>query len=196
MGLNLRRQRFVDWLDGYESDSRAVFLSSLEKHVGQKLDVDVWQVQDDAYPRVGSYSTYNVFRHCLEYVTRGDYESELDKNDDIEREVLEEFQAELKPASLQIPYADHFLDSGDTDTIFIPVLFEHPFTHDELFVASLPGGIKALEAFARGLNFDLEAPEDFEIEDGRWLAVSTAKNVARLLYEFFTKKPDACVALS
>jgi hypothetical protein len=196
MGLNLRRERFSDWLEGFGPDRRADFITKLEKHVGQKLDVDVWQIQDDAYPRVGSYSTYDVFRRCLEYLTKGDYQEELDDDDDVEWEALKEFRAHLKPASLKVPYVAHFLESGDTDTIFIPVLFDRPFLYDECFVASLPGGIKALEAFAKGLDFDLAAPEDFEVEDGKWLPVSTARNVARLLHGFFTQKPDACVALS
>ena len=196
MGLNLHRERFTDWLEGFDADTRADFLAKLEKHVGQKLDVDVWQVQDDAYPRVGSYTSYDVFRRCLQYLTRGDYQAELDQADDVDLEALKDFRAQLKPASLKVPYAAHFLDSGDTDTIFIPVLFRYPFTYAECFVASLPGATKALEAFGRGLAFDLNATEDIEVEDGTWLPVSTAKNVARLLYGFFTQKPDACVALS
>jgi hypothetical protein len=195
MGLNLRRERFHDWLEGYGPDSKADFLARLERHAGQKLDVEVWQIHDDAYPRVGSYSTYNVFRRCLEYLVRGSYEGDLD-GDDVEREILMDFKTSLKPASLEAPYAAHFLDTGDTDTIFIPILFDKPFHCDERFVASLPGAVTALEAFAGQLGFDLSAPEDFEAEDGRWLPLATAKNVARLLYGFFTQKPEACVALT
>jgi hypothetical protein len=104
----------------------------------------------------------------------------------------------LKPVSLKIPYASHFLETGDSDTIFVPLLFAEPFAYDDRFVASLSGGVKALEAFAKGLQFEISADADLELsaEDGRWLPVATAKNVARILYGFFTEKPKACVALS
>jgi hypothetical protein len=99
---------------------------------------------------------------------------------------------------MKVPYAAHFLDSGDTDTIFIPLLFAKPFAYDERFVSSLPGAVKALEAFAKGLKFELveEAEMEYGAENGKWLPVVTAKNVARILYSFFTEKPNACVALS
>src|SRR5947209_13174260 len=86
MGLNLVRERFTDWLEGYGPDTRAHFLAKLEKHVGQKIDVNSWQVEDKAFPRVGSYTSYGIFRFCLRYVTRDDYEDELDEGDDIEFE--------------------------------------------------------------------------------------------------------------
>jgi hypothetical protein len=198
MGVNLKRARFSDWLEDYGPDSRALYLKKLEKHIGQKIDVDAWQVQDTDFPRVGSYTSYGIFVLCLQYVTVGDYGNGLDKEEDIEFEALRDFRAKLQPGSLKVPYATHFLESGDTDTIFIPVLFPRPFVYDEGFVASLPGGIKALEAFAKGLRFELTAePEmEYEVENGKWLPISTAKNVARILYGFFTKKPNACVALS
>jgi hypothetical protein len=198
MGLNLLRKRFGDWLEDYGPESRAHYLAALEKHVGQKIDVDAWQVEDTDFPRVGSYTSYGIFVLCLQYVTKGDYGDELEEGEDIELEALRDFRAKLKPASLKVPYATHFLESGDTDTIFIPVLFSRPFVYDERFVASLPGGIRALEAFAKGLRFELTAePEmEYEVENGRWLPVSTAKNVARTLHHFFTEKPNACVALS
>jgi hypothetical protein len=198
MGLNLVRERFTDWLEGYGPDSRAHYLAELEKHVGRKIDVNAWQLEDTAFPRVGSYTTYGIFRLCLQYVTVGDYEEELEEEDDVQWEALKEFRARLKPASLKVPYASHFLEAGDTDTIFIPLLFARPFAYDDRFVASLPGGVKALEALAKGLRFELSAEEEreYEIEDGRWQPVATAKNVARLLYGFFTEKPNACVALS
>src|SRR5262249_19996130 len=114
------------------------------------------------------------------------------------REALKEFRRELKPSSVRVPYAAHFLDSGDTDTIFIPILFAKPFAYEERFVASLPGAVRALQAFARGLQFDLaeEAESEYAVENDQWLPVATAKNVARILYAFFTEKPNACVAFS
>lgn len=196
MGVNLQRERFADWLEGFDEDTRADFLARLEHHIGQKPDIRKWRIHDNAYPRVGSYTSYNIFRLCLEYVTRGDYEATLDDDDDIEREALKDFRATLQPASSSVPYAEHFLDSGDTDTIFIPVLFERVFVYDQMFVASLPGAVRALEAFARELRFDLRPVFDEEVEEGTWMPVATAINVAKLLYSFFTEKPNACVALS
>ena len=147
---------------------------------------------------MGSYTTYGIFVLCLHYVAVGDYGDHLEKDEDVEFEALREFRAKLRPASIRVPYAAHFLESGDTDTIFIPALFLRPFVCDERFVASLPGGIKALEAFAKGLRFELTGdPEiEYEAENGKWLPISTAKNVARILHHFFTEKPNACVALS
>ena len=198
MGLNLLRERFSDWLEEYGPDSRAHYLAKLEEHIGHKIDVNAWQLEDTAFPRVGSYTSYGIFVLCLQYVTIGDYGDGLDADEDIELEALREFRAKLKPASLTVPYVAHFLESGDTDTIFIPVLFDRPFVYDERFVASLPGGAKALEAFAKGLHFKLtaEAEEEYEVENGRWLPVATAKNVARILHRFFTEKPNACVVFS
>lgn len=198
MGLNLVRTRFSDWLEDYGSESRATYLAKLEKHIGSKVDVNAWQVVDTDFPRVGSYTTYGIFVLCLQYLTVGDYGQALEEDDDIESEALQEFRAQLKPGCLKVPYAAHFLESGDTDTIFIPVLFDKPFSYDERFVASLPGGIKALDAFAKGLGFTLteDTEVEYEAENGKWLPVSTAKNVARILYDFFTEKPNACVSLS
>jgi hypothetical protein len=198
MGLNLLRERFSDWLEGYGSETRAQFLARLEKHVGQRIEVHAWQVEDTAFPRVGSYTSYGIFRRCLQYVTVGDYQEELEEDDEVAWEALKEFRAQLKPRSLKVPYASHFLETGDTDTIFIPILFARPFADDDRFVASLPGGVKALRAFAKGLGFELAAETEieYEVEDGRWLPVATAKNVARVLHGFFTEKPDACVELS
>ena len=65
-------------------------------------------------------------------------------------------------------------------------------------MASLPGAIKALQAFAKGLHFELaeEAEIEYAVENGKWLPIATAKNVARILHAFFTEKPNACVAFS
>jgi hypothetical protein len=198
MGLNLLRESFSEWLEGYGPESRAQYLAMLEEHVGQKIDVSSWQLQDADFPRVGSYTTYGIFRLCLHFITRGDYARDLEADEDVEREALKDFRAKLKPAASNVPYAAHFLDSGDTDTIFIPILFTEPFAYDDRFVASLPGGVRALEAFADALSFDLamESEREYDVENGQWLPVPTAKNVARLLYGFFTEKPNACVALS
>jgi hypothetical protein len=196
MGVNLRREPFLDWLKNFEPEERAVFLTRLEAHVGQKLNLGAWQVKDDAYPRVGGYTSYNVFRFCLEYVTRGEPPSWPEEPSAVEREALEEFRARLKPAAVEALYAAHFLETGDTDTMFIPILFAQPLSYEGIFVASLPGAILTLEAFAKGLGFDLTATADVELEGGRWLAIANAKSVAKILYGFFTQKPDACVLLA
>src|SRR5438874_1803532 len=109
MGLNLMRERLSDWLEGYGPDSRAHYLSKLQKHIGQKIDVNAWQVEDRAFPRVGSYTSYGIFRLCLQYVTTGDYGDELEEDDDIELEALKEFRAKLTAGSMKVPYASHFL---------------------------------------------------------------------------------------
>src|SRR4051794_39586923 len=101
MGLNLVRERFSDWLEEYGPDTRANYLAKLEKHVGQRINVDAWQVEDRAFPRVGSYTSYGIFRLCLQYVSKGDYEDELTDQDDVEIEALKEFRDKLKPASLK-----------------------------------------------------------------------------------------------
>lgn len=193
MGLNLRRERFDDWLKGYGPESRAAFLNKLEAHVGHKIDIEAWQIEDDAYPRVGSYTSYGVFLDCLWYVTRGDYGNQLEDNEDLEHEALAEFRKLLDPAFLNMPYAAHFLESGDSDTIFVPLLFDTPFAYDDRYVASLPGAIIVLEAFAAGLQFDLDQEEEPEFENGQWHPVSTAKNVAAILHRFLIEKQDACV---
>ena len=192
MGVNLQQERFTDWLDEYAGDEPAGFLARLEKHIGRKIDPQSWKIADDAYPRVGSYTTYNIFRLCLEYVTRGRLEDWLDEDDDLEREALDEFSKAKLPRKLKIPTAVHFLDSGDTDTIFIPILFDRPFEYKEGFVASLPGATRALEGFAKGLGFQVTQSAS---PNGDSLAVATAKEVARMLYRFFTEKPDACVVV-
>jgi hypothetical protein len=198
VGLNLVRERFRHWVEEEELGGHPDFLARLEQHVGRRIDPDAWQIEDKAFPKVGSYTAYGIFRLRLQFVAVGDFEDELDEEDDVEREALKQFRVMLKPGSLRVPYASHFLETGDSDTIFIPLLFSRPFAYDDRFVASLPGGVKALEAFAKGLQFELPADSDLELaaEDGRWLPVATAKNVARILYGFFTEEPDACVAFS
>jgi hypothetical protein len=195
MGLNLRREAFGRWLQEYVPyEHQADFLERLGRHVGRKIDVEAWQVEDDAYPKVGSYTSYGVFFDCLVFVTQGDYQDQLDQEDDIEWDALKEFRQELSPASLKIPYASHLLEAEVSDSIFIPLMFETPFVHCDQVVSSLPGARAALEAFATGLGFDLTEEEPELCEDGRWLPVATARNISRILYAFFTEKQDACVA--
>lgn len=197
MGLNLHRESLNDWLSEYGPRDRRLFLKRLEEHVGSTIDPDAWRIVDDEYPRVGSYTTYGIFIDCLWFVTEGaDYADEFTADDDVERAAFDEFVKNLSPASCKIPYAEHFLDSGDTDTLFIPVLFERPMEFEETFVASLPGAVIALEHFASELGFDLNQAREPEAAEGRWLPVTIAKNVARTLYAFFKKSENACVAYS
>jgi hypothetical protein len=89
---------------------------------------------------LGAIRLNEIFRLCLQFVAVGDFEEDLDEQDDIELEALKEFRAALEPGSIKIPYASHFLEAGESDTIFIPLLFARPFAYDDRFVASLPGG--------------------------------------------------------
>ncbi len=196
MGVGLKRASVGDWMESYEVDDRAAYLAMLERHIDRKIDAQDWQVEDDAYSKVSSYTTYGVFRDCLLYVTEGDFEEQLDEDENIEREALIGFRETLSPGSLKVPYAAHFLQTGDSDTIFIPLLFDTPFAYDDRYVASLPGAIAALEAFATGLGFYLSSESDLEFNNGEWLPVATAKNVARILHTFFVEKQGACVVLS
>jgi hypothetical protein len=196
MGVNLERQPLADFLGSYGPDSRTQLLAKLERHIGARIPIGDWNWRDADYPKVGTYAGYGVFRLCLELVTRGgDLESTIEGDDDQEKEALKQFRIELRPSSLRIPYSAHLLDTGDTDTIFLPILFRRPFEYDELFFGSLPGASRALEKFAKGLRFDLRGSHDPEEARGKWRALATVKNIARILYTFFSERPDACVVL-
>jgi hypothetical protein len=93
VGLNLLRESFRQWIEDDGLDGRGGFPSELEKHLGRKIDVDQWQIEDREFPRVGSYPAYGILRLCLQFVTVGDYEEELDEVDDVELEALMEFRA-------------------------------------------------------------------------------------------------------
>ena len=80
MGVNLQRIRFSDWLEDYGADSRDTYLAKLERHIGKKIDVDAWQVEDREFPRVGSYTTYGIFVLCLQYLTAGDTRNDPDRD--------------------------------------------------------------------------------------------------------------------
>jgi hypothetical protein len=199
MGLHLRRQPFDDWFWEFGAKKargvgRQEFVKRLEAHIGGKIEADAWVVDDHDSPKVGSYTSYGVFFDCLRFVAEGDYGAELADDEDIEREALDEFRTSLRPGSLSIPYASHFLDTEPWDTLFIPVLFDRPFTEDGRHVASLPGAVLALAAFAAGLGFDLSGEPAPEFDGGRWLPVATALNIAAMLHGFFTTRRDACIA--
>src|ERR1700691_5531223 len=105
MGLNLLRERFSDWLEAYGPDGRQQYLKQLEKHVGHRIDVNAWTVKDTAFPRLGSYTTYNIFRRCIQFLTEGDFGAQLEKDEEVDLEALIEFRAKLKPKSIKVPYA-------------------------------------------------------------------------------------------
>ena len=197
MGLYLAPGTLSDWLEGYGEDGRAALLEGLERHVGSPVEVGPPGGAAGAAERIGSYTSYDIFRLCLRYVTAGDFGDQLDEDDEVETEVLSEFRGTLPAGQLRIPGAAHFLQSGDTDTVFVPLRFDEPFEYDERFFASLPNATDALVSFSEGLSFDLEGPAEPEAAaaDGRWLPAATAKNVSRLIYDVFTRHADTCVML-
>ena len=195
MGLNLNRQKFLEWVElSFRTKDIDLFLNKLKKHIGKPIDISKWIITDKKYPKVGSYTAYNIFILCLVFITEGDFENELEPDEDIEFEALHNFRDNLKPASKKIPFVEHFLEVGDSDTIFIPVLFKTPFEFDESFVASSHAAIKALDTFSKILKFELNSSFDDEEEIDSWIPIATAKNVARIIYQFFKEKPNACVA--
>jgi len=195
MGLNLTRKDFMDWIEErVRRKDRELFLKKLEKHVGNKIEIEKWTFTDNKFPRVGSYTTYNIFILCLIFLTEGDFEKDLEPDEDIELEALKSFRNHLKPASEKIPYTNHFLNVGDSDTIFIPIFFENPFEFEENYVASKIAAENALESFAAILKFDLKSSFDDEGDLVKWIPMATAKNVARIIYQFFKEKPDTCIS--
>lgn len=199
MGLNLQRVSFVGWL-GPEINTKD-FLQKLEEKLGKKVPFMDWTIVDEEYPRVGSYTAYGTFVLCLYYLTIGDFEQDLEKDDDIELEALNSFRKLFAPKSTTIPYVEHFLDTNDSDTIFLPIFFEKPITIDEFDLASLPAATQALESFAKACSFNLL--DDYENEyskdeygNGIWIPFATVKNIARIIYKFFKEKADSCVAFS
>ena len=196
MGLALTRVTFDDWLTGNLARvDRKPFRRRLERHVGRPLNFDDWVVDDDAHVRVGSYTAYGVFVRCLEFLVVGEPGDVLAPDQDVEKDALSEFRQRLLPASASIRYAEHFLEVGDTDTLFIPKLYPRPFEDNELYVASLPGALQVLERFSQELCFDLcsDYPDEMTPQ-GQWLPIQTASNVARTLHSFLRENRGTCVA--
>jgi len=192
MGLNLRTIHFNEWLYSIEDDE----LPQLKNKLGEKLGVlpeDDSSPRDKSFPRVGSYTAYGIFRYCLRYLTLGDYEKDLDPDEDYELTALRKFRECLPPGIHDIPHAIHFIETGDTDTIFLPLPFNVPFEFYERFVASLPRATQALEHISSLLNFDLNSDFDLEHIDDEWQPMGTVKNVARIIYQFFKKNPNICI---
>lgn len=168
MGLTLGRTNWLDWIYlGIGWRNKKQFLKKLEEHIGHPLDATEWaSSEDDLGVRIGSYLTYSIFRLCLSHVNGSTFErcidDDLDMPDLSETEAMKHFDKRLKVIPNQIRCANQFLESGDSDTIFIPVFFEYPLEYNESFVGSKPAAETALEDFAKILEFDLLSPLEEE----------------------------------
>jgi len=198
MGLNLSAIHLNDWLYSIQ-ESEGINIEILKKELKEKLGElpqDDSVTIDNEFPRVGSYTAYGIFRYCLIYLSFGDYKDELTEDDDYELIALQEFKKYLKPMSAPIKYVEHFTETDDSDTIFLPVLFDKPFVFYDRDVASLPASKKVLEVLAEIIGFDLFSEFDAEYQDDRWIPIATVKNVARIIYNFFDKYSNTCVIFS
>jgi hypothetical protein len=199
MGLALSRETFDDWVERWSPFIQEKFFADFEQATGIQRDKTHWAASDgpasdEGYLKLGSYTRYGIFTLFLTYLIEGDFESELEEDENIEREALQSFRAQLAPASLKIDYASHFTETGDSDTVFVPAMFAEPFCWDESWVASMPAAILALESLAKSLDFSLEAVQEPEETADEWDAVATSRNIARDIYLFFKKSGNACVA--
>lgn len=195
MGLNLNTVHLNEWLYSFDEAELPELKEELKQKVGDIPDDDSIRCDRD-FPRVGSYTAYGIFDYCLFYLTKGDYESEIEPDEDFELIALREFRKYFEAGSKVIPYVGHFIATGDSDTIFLPVLFDEPFEFHGRFVASLPAAIKALESFSTSINFDLNSDFEDERIDDSWIPLATVKNVARIIYKFFIKNQNICIAFS
>jgi len=175
-------------------DEERRLLKRLREAVGQAALYEQWNTEDADYPTVGSYTSYQVFRLLLEHLGTSDGISCLPEEATIEGEAASAFRSRFQQNAMQCKYVAHILDTGDTDTIFVPVTFAEPVEFEEYFVGSLPCAIEVLRAFSEVAKFELLSAPDDEIVDGEWNPIATAFNVARILYAFFHEKPRACVS--
>ncbi|MCP4107981.1 MAG: hypothetical protein GY749_20960 [Desulfobacteraceae bacterium] len=197
MGLNLRRISFTDWAESAVWESYLdEFYKEIEESVGNKLPYNEWTADDNEFPRVGSYTAYGIFWYFLYFLHKGDFEKELDKEDDIEKIALQAFREDFSSGSVQLPFADHFLETNDINTIFLPVFFEKPIKIYEIDIGSLPAVVKTLEALSEAISLDLSSEYEKEYLNNKWIPVATAKNVAKIIYNFFKKNPKSCVSFS
>jgi len=195
MGLNLHTIHFDEWLYSIQDNELPQLKNELREKLGA-LPEDGSSARDKSFPRVGSYAAYGIFCYCLIYLTIGDYEKDLEPDEDYELVALKKFR-ELLPTGIQkIPHASHFIETGDSDTIFFPITFERPFEFYERFVASLPKATQALEDFSKLLDFDLNSDFDIEYIEDEWQPIGTVQNVARIIYQFFKKNPNICIEFS
>ncbi|MBA4031392.1 MAG: hypothetical protein C0478_10965 [Planctomyces sp.] len=196
MGLALSRESFDHWIERWSPFVQDKFFAEFEAATGISRDTTHWPSGDQTYWKLGSYTRYGVFTLFLTYLLEGGFESELEEDEDIELAALHSFRAQLTPASIEVQFASHFTDTGDSDTIFVPALFDEPFHWDESWVASIPAAVIALESLAKSLDFSLEADSELETVDDKWDAVATSRNIARDLYAFFKESGNSCVAYS
>lgn len=196
MGLALSRESFDHWIERWSPFIQEKFFSEFEAATGVSRDTTHWPSDDQTYWKLGSYTRYGIFTLFLVYLLEGDFESELEEDEDIELEALQSFRAQLAPASISLQFASHFTDTGDSDTIFVPVFFDEPFYWDESWVASMPAALIALESLATALDFSLDADNEPETVDDKWDAVATSRNIARDLHAFFKESGSSCVAYS
>jgi hypothetical protein len=198
MGLNLRTVDFKEWVESVGEPLIPRFLERLEEKIGSEITVEFqdWKVIGGEYPRVGSYRAYGIFRDCLLFLTTGDFENELNSDEVLERIALESFRQNLKPSTMDSSFVDHFLVTNDTSTVFLPLFFEKPIQLYRIDIASLPAASRALESFAKAIGFNLRSDFDNDSFNDEWIPIATAKNVARTIYQFFTKNPDSCVMFS
>ena len=196
MGIALSRESFDDWIARWSPFIQERFFADFQKATGITRDAAHWPTDDQAYWRLGSYTRYGIFTLFLTYLIDGDFEAELEDDEDIELEALESFRSQFSPASITVEYASHFTGTGDSDTIFVAAMFDEPFSWDESWVASMPAAMKALETLARLLNFSFTRGDEPEEVNGKWDAVASARNIARGLYIFFKDSKNTCVAYS
>ena len=126
MGLNLQVVKFHYWLENMiERSFQNEFKRRLKNHIGQEFEfsrLDIVDV-DTGYPRVGSYTAYGIFRYCIQFLVTGDFQDQLELDSRPEKEALYHFRDRLKPASIDIPYVGHILETNDADTLFLPIFF-------------------------------------------------------------------------
>lgn len=196
MGLNLQRESFVHWIDDHVAcEDRDDFLQSLRDHIGIEFRYESWDVYDEEYPRVGSYTAFGIFRLFIHYLSTED-PIDLEEDEDVELEALDVFSKQWKRGLLPTEHISHLLQVGDSDTIFIPILFQSPFEFRSSFVASKMAVVKVLESLGKVAGFDLYSDFEEEYVGLSWNPTATARNIARILYRFFTDKPNACVAFT
>ena len=196
MGIALSRESFDTWIERWSPFIQDKFFEDFEKATGIIRDSTHWPVKDKKYWKLGSYTRYGIFTLFLIYLIEGDFEANLEYDEDIELKALQSFRSQLKPASISVRFASHFMGTGDSDTIFIPAMFDKPFYWDESWIASLPAAIIALESLAQSLGFSLKENNEPEEVDGKWDAVATSRNIARDIYIFFKASDNTCVAYS
>jgi len=197
MGLNLCRESYNHWVDEYfNSNQKEELLRIIQQNIGTEVDVNQWNYSDNTYERVGPYGAYNTFRIFLSHLTAGNFIEDISPLEEDEKTIIENFSEKYEFGELYIPHANHFLESGDCDTIFLPIFFKAPFEYNEIFFASKSAAINSLSAFGIALHTNLLTPLETEETNGMWDPEITAINIAKILYEYFNKIPSSCVVFS